>query len=208
MIKKLDTAPIRIHSNPGEGYTYIDAITARADAERPSCITQVYSDRPTQYRFFPGGRVEPHEPVNLFLTWKTRRLYNPLATSTLSIRWATDGQRFFETGRRRYLVDDGSYRIFNWGSEFSSEINSDTPVQSYTLCFQPHIAEDVLRSLITPADQLLDAPQGHREGMPLYFLEKAYPHDGFVSPILRHSLTMPLRGIQQLVGRRDKRAQY
>ena len=184
MIRKSETSPYCTSATGGEGRVLRDAITARQEGGQ-RCITQVYSDMPTQYRIFPAGLIEPFEPANLFLTWKTRQLYNPLAVSTLSLRWVTDGQRFFETGNRRYAVDDRSYRIFNAGSEFSSEINSETPVQSYTICFQPQIAEDVLRALILPADRLLDAPQGYQDGEPLHFMEKAYDHDDLVSPILR-----------------------
>lgn len=52
------------------------------------------------------------------------------------------------------------------------------------ISFQPGLVESVLTSLVTAADQLLENPAMHYP-QPVYFFEKIYPHDPWISPILK-----------------------
>jgi len=109
-------------------------------------------------------------------------------STVLSVRWALNGQRLFESGCRRFAVDDSSYRIFNFGSEFRSSINSPTPVDCYTVCFQPETAAAAMASISVPDHALLDDPSRTTSADNLLqFTEKTNSHDSLVTPVL-HSL--------------------
>jgi AraC family transcriptional regulator len=98
-----------------------------------------------------------------------------------------NGQRLFESRNRRFAVDDSSYRIFNHGSEFSSTINSVTPVECYTVCFQPELAASALAGLATSDSKLLDDPVDSVKPpiQSVLFMEKTNRHDAIVSPIIQ-----------------------
>jgi len=148
--------------------------------------TQAYTDSPSMVRVLSDGRVEMTSACNIMLSWQTTRLYNPeTSEGGLAIRWAYNGQRFFESEGHRFAVDDNSYFLFNAGRSFSSYIQSETPVECFTVSFVPCLAGETLRSLVTPDDRLLDDPGGGENAPPVNFLEKAYPHDQNVTPHLQ-----------------------
>jgi AraC-like DNA-binding protein len=119
----------------------------------------------------------------LILRFYACEFYTPEREGFLSVRCAFNGQRLFEVDGGRFAINDGSYLILNTGQRYASHIQSNTPVESFNLSFCPIFAEDVLRSLVTPADRLLDVPQAASEQSTLFF-EKTYPHDDVLSPVL------------------------
>jgi AraC-like DNA-binding protein len=90
----------------------------------------------------------------------------------------------FESDHTQFAVDDTSYLVFNGGREFSSYVESNTLVTCYCACLEPDLAEDALRTMVTPADRLLEDPYGEKF-QPVQFFETAYRHDVSVSPLLR-----------------------
>jgi AraC family transcriptional regulator len=159
-----------------------DSSDSELCAERP---TRIYTDRPTTTSLWSGGLVEMTDPANMLIRWASMRLQNPPGDSTLAIRWSTNGRRLFESDRERYAVDDATYLVFNYGRRFSSTIDSVTPVDCCTICFDGAFASDVLRALVSPDDRLLDEPvvTGWQSGPS--FVEKVTPHDSLVTPYLR-----------------------
>ncbi len=150
----------------------------------PKCMPDVRLDAPAEVTMESTGFILLNQPRNMLVSWERQRQFNPFSPSVLSVRWSENGQRFFDLGKQRYAVDDTGYMVFNNGTEFASEIDSETLVRCYTVNFVPGIAEDTLRSLITPADRLLDNP--HATDLPeVNFFEKTYRHDVCVSPVLR-----------------------
>lgn len=150
----------------------------------PKCAPDVRLDSPADVSMEPGGFIQLTRPANMLVSWERHQQYNPLSPSVLSVRWSENGQRFFDVGKQRYAVDDTGYMVFNNGTEFASEIDSETLVRCYTVNFVPGMAEEVLRSLITPADRLLDEPNA--TDLPeVNFYEKTYRHDVSVTPVLR-----------------------
>jgi AraC-like DNA-binding protein len=133
-----------------------------------------------------GGQIDLDTSCNVMINWATTHLDNPnVGATTLAVRWALNGQRLFESRNRRFAVDDSSYRIFNYGSEFSSTIRSVSPVECYTVCFQPELAESALAGLVTPDEKLLDEPAILAKSQSVQFMEKTSPHDEIVSPIIQ-----------------------
>ena len=76
----------------------------------------------------------------------------------LSIKCAFHGREYYEVERARLAVGDSTYLVLNDGQHYSSHIQSESTVESFCLWYRPKFAEDVLRSLTTPDDRLLDDP--------------------------------------------------
>ncbi len=150
----------------------------------PKCAPDVYLDSPAEVCMTPGGMIELSLPRNMLVTWERQQQISPTGPSVLSVRWTENGLRYFDVGKERYAVDDTGYMVFNNGTAFASEIDSETLVRCYTVNFVPGIAEETLRSLITPADRLLDTPE-ETATSEVHFFEKTYRHDAFVTPVLR-----------------------
>ncbi|MCW3052684.1 MAG: hypothetical protein JWN14_1854, partial [Chthonomonadales bacterium] len=103
----------------------------------PKCAPDVRLDSPAEVTLESGGMIELSTPRNMFVSWERQRQYSPTTPSVLSIRWSENGQRFFDLGKQRYAVDDTGYMVFNQGTDFSSEIDSETLVRCYTVNFVP-----------------------------------------------------------------------
>src|SRR5580704_18446520 len=136
-----------------------EATRAMKQTNGQTRCTRVYTDAPATATMKRSGLVDLDTSCNVMINWATTHLDNPnVGATTLAVRWALNGQRLFESRNRRFAVDDSSYRIFNHGSEFSSTINSVTPVECYTVCFQPELAASALAGLVTSDEKLLDDP--------------------------------------------------
>jgi AraC-like DNA-binding protein len=160
--------------------SYPDAIqTLEQPCDRQA---RVYTDAPTDYKVEPDGRIFVSSPCNTIITqFHSSEIFLPENETPLSIRCAFNGQRVLEMESRRLAVDDASYAILNLGQSFSSYIQSETEVEAFSVSFEPGFAEEVLRSLVTPDDQLLDVPKDDL-GQPVLFFEKTYLHDEILSP--------------------------
>lgn len=123
-------------------------------------------------------------PAGYVLHEKERSYYGS-GTGWLSIKSFAGGRAFYEVGRNRYAVDDGSYLLLNHGQEYSVHIQADTPIESLCVFFAPNLAESIRQRLTLSDDQLLDAPGLNS---PLLFFEKTYLHDDSLTPRLRQML--------------------
>jgi AraC family transcriptional regulator len=107
----------------------------------------------------------------------------PQHVGPLSLLFAVGGQDIYEVDGQRLIVDDSSYLIHNLGQVIGSSEDVVSPVDSFTIGFWPGFAEDVLRGLVTPDDQLLDRPApSYRQQ--ICFFDQLYPHDTILSPLL------------------------
>lgn len=163
--------------------SYPDAMQDCAEQRCPR-QPRVYTDAPTSYKVAPDGRIFTSGPCNTIITqFRANEIYLPKNETTLSIRCAFNGQRVLEVDGGRLAVDDAAYTVLNLGQAFSSYIQSDTEVEAFSISFEPGFAEEVLRSLSTPADRLLDALKADYR-QPVTFFEKIYQHDDTLSPLL------------------------
>jgi AraC family transcriptional regulator len=142
----------------------------------------VYVDTPNS-RIFVERNIIRFENTNVIVRAQCTQNRYEEHPGPLSILFAGNGQEEFEIDGRRFVVDDSSYLIHNLGQRVSSVIDSDTEVDSFVIGFWPGFAEDVLHSLVTPADRLLDSPKGSRR-QTLQFFNQLYRHDRLLSPAL------------------------
>jgi AraC-like DNA-binding protein len=145
---------------------------------------RVYTDVPARITFPIYGSSETDVPCSVFTAWQTELQHFPTGTGTLAVRWTRNGQRFFESDRTQFAVDDGGYLLFNGGREFSSFVDANSLVSCYCVAFEPMMTEDVLRCMVTPADKLIEDPF-NQQFQPVQFFETLYRHNLTVSPMLR-----------------------
>ncbi|GCE09932.1 helix-turn-helix domain-containing protein [Dictyobacter aurantiacus] len=101
----------------------------------------------------------------------------------LSIKTFFGGRALYTLGKGYYAVNDASYLIVNQNQPYAITIEASQNVESFCLFFEPGLAEEVYRSLITPTRDLLDSPEPDRI-IPLHFFERTYRHGDLVSPLL------------------------
>jgi hypothetical protein len=138
--------------------------------------------------------------TNMIIHARTRQVQYPEHRAPLSIKCAFGGREVYETNVGRFSVDDSAYLVLNEAQTYSSYIESEAEVESPSLFFHPGFAEEVLSSLLTSADKLLDDPTRGR-AQPLLFFERLYPHDGLVTPHLPGLRGAQGRAFQIKVGR-------
>ncbi len=113
---------------------------------------------------------------------KGYRDYDGAGVGLLSIKSFFGGQAFYEVGRNRYLVGEGTHLVLNHGRRYTIQIASTAPMDSFCVFFAAGFAEEVRRSLTTPDDNVLSDP--FKQTAPLLFFEKTYPHDALLSPAI------------------------
>jgi len=101
----------------------------------------------------------------------------------LSLVFTRGGWAPHEVDGRRFVIDEGSYLVFNLGQVIGGAPDSPTATETYCIGFWPGFAEEVLHSLITPDDHLLADPRP-AHGQPVRFLDQLYPRDSVISPVL------------------------
>jgi len=101
----------------------------------------------------------------------------------LSIKAAFGGSESYLLRSGRIAVDDDTFLILNAGQQFGSHLRSLRPVHSFAIFFAPGLAERALASLGQSAEAALEQPLA---AAPVEFAEHLHPHEGSVSPVLRH----------------------
>lgn len=102
-------------------------------------------------------------------------------TFPLALKSVFNGRALYETGEGKFAVCDEGYLILNAHQPYQIVIDSEVEVETFCINFPDQWVKEVFRSLVVPADRLLDDPAGAGES-PVTFLERLYPHDDIVTP--------------------------
>jgi AraC-like DNA-binding protein len=120
---------------------------------------------------------------NMIIRNNTCSAYYPLHTGPLTIKFTLRGEEYFATKQRSYRVTPETYLIFNNGTKYSARIQSDTPSETISVFFRPQFAEEVLGSLVTSEDKIIDrGPE--LPSQPVNFIEMLYPQDTLLFPYI------------------------
>ena len=103
----------------------------------------------------------------------------------LSIKATFSGTAFYRIENGMYAVDEGRYLILNADRDYDVIKDSYQPVETLSVYFEPHFAEDALRAMRGKTEDLLDDP-APLEVDTVKFFERCYAHDTIVSPLLTH----------------------
>lgn len=126
---------------------------------------------------------------NMVVHARASEVAYPEHAGPLSIKTVLHGQELFEVGKARFAVTPERYLVLNDGRRHAHSVEGEAEV--FTVMFRAQLAADVLRSLVTPADKLLDDPVA--PGRPVQFFERTYPQDAMLTSLL-NDLRTSLRG--------------
>jgi len=105
--------------------------------------------------------------------------------SRLSIRCMLNGNQYYKVGNQEALVTPKNYLVVNQGQHYKTSFSSDDDLEMMLVAFRPGFAEELLYSLITPQDKLLENPFA-RSNQPITFFEKTYETDPVISQLFLH----------------------
>lgn len=103
--------------------------------------------------------------------------------SPLSIKCSMKGRENYSTSSGNYGVTAGTYLILNQGQICSSNIHSSDDVETFSIYFDSKFANESIKSLMTPSDQLLNV-SFLSNYQPVHFFEKLYSHNYTLSPTI------------------------
>jgi AraC-like DNA-binding protein len=102
----------------------------------------------------------------------------------LSLHAVLRGREIYETRTGRHAVEPGRYLVLNAGQEVRTDVTGAEAVESVSVMFEHAFAREVLTSLATPLDRLLDDPE-ERSPAGVVFFERTYPVDAALERWLR-----------------------
>ena len=103
----------------------------------------------------------------------------------LSIKHVFKGAENYIVNNRKYTVSRNNFLVFNEFQKYSSNINSKENTESFSVFFRPDYARDVLASLLTNDDKILESPFYLKRNIQrINFIETLYPNDNIVVPML------------------------
>lgn len=131
----------------------------------------------------PGFNMERYNSLfidhNVIINARSSNVEYDEHWGPLSIKCAFNGREFYRSGNRTIAVDDSSYLIFNEGKNYSSYIRSESKVESFTINFNPEFVQDVLAAM-----EQRDIDSVGRSNKNIHFIEKIYPHNTSLLPLL------------------------
>jgi|GEM_PF-823932 len=106
----------------------------------------------------------------------------PAHWGPLSVKTVGQGKEFYKLNNCTYVVDDNRYLIVNNGTDYSSYIESETVVESFTINFSPGFVNETVSALSNDHTTLLDNFCLQRDTIGFY--ERLYELDEPVSPLI------------------------
>jgi AraC-like DNA-binding protein len=100
--------------------------------------------------------------------------------SRLTIRCISGGEQYYKVGSNEHRVTPENYLVINQGQHYKTSFGGSGNKEMMLIAFKPGFAEEILYSLMTDEDKLLDDPFKPVD-QPIYFLEKTYESDPIIS---------------------------
>jgi AraC family transcriptional regulator len=119
---------------------------------------------------------------NVIIHDATNEINYPEHWGPLSLKCAFNGDEFFKVNQCEFAVNDSRYLILNHGSHYSSYIDSDTKVESFSINFTPSMVLDMASSILESDSFNLESYGFHRKE--LLFGEQLYVYDSGISSFL------------------------
>lgn len=116
-------------------------------------------------------------------------------TGGLSIKTFRGGRALYQAGHGHFAVGEDRYLLLNQGQEYSITIESDRPVESFCVFFPEGMVQEVRRSLMLPADELLDEPF-YPVVQEIDFVVKTYETSPELSQVMRQMRMDSLQKLQ------------
>jgi AraC family transcriptional regulator len=112
----------------------------------------------------------------VLINTSTTAAYRPDIRGPLSLFCNLAGESLCATDGRFVRVSPDRYFLSNQGQEYTLQIDSPTPVQTFNIHFGDTFTRQTLQALLLPTDRLLTEPFPSGAGE-TFFLNKLYPQD-------------------------------
>jgi AraC family transcriptional regulator len=108
----------------------------------------------------------------------------------LSVKCASGGYEYYESGDDFFAVNASNYLVFNEGRIYSSFIDSKSDVESFTINFTPELERMAWHTFMSSATELLDNP-ARTSSTKFRLTERLADHDTIISPLVHklHALS-------------------
>lgn len=128
--------------------------------------------------------------ANVIIHATSKNVSYPPHWGPLSIKCAFKGKEFYGLNNCLYAVTDSRYLVINNGSSYSSYIDSDVEVNSFTINFSSFFVTELLQGLLETDDTLLADFGNYSNKNDIEIIEKLYAHDNTVSPLILKLLAL------------------
>lgn len=130
-----------------------------------------------------GKNMEMLETGTLFI--KSKKLEETKDhVSRLSIRCMLKGEQHYKVGNHEHKVTPENYLVVNQGQHYRTSFEGNEEQEMILVAFKPGFAEELLHSMITPDDLLLDDPFKEHEQQ-IYFFEQTYHMDPVIGSLFK-----------------------
>jgi AraC family transcriptional regulator len=100
--------------------------------------------------------------------------------SRLSIRCISGGEQYYKVGAHEHRVTPKNYLVINHGQHYKTSYEDTGNREMMLVAFKSGFAEEILYSVMTSEDKLLDDPF-KTVNQPICFFEKTYEPDPFIA---------------------------
>ncbi len=109
--------------------------------------------------------------------------YVPIHNTTLTVKHTFSGNELYQTGKCRFRVNKNNFLVISENEAYGSSIDSEEPVESISVFFNPHFVKDAYSSLCTGTDELKEEVPHMNSSFS--FFERLYSNDEHIVPILQ-----------------------
>jgi AraC family transcriptional regulator len=113
---------------------------------------------------------------NVMISAASRNICYDRHWGPLSVKFVLNGEEYYQTDNSRYLVSSSNFLILNNNTEYSSFIDADEDVQSFTLNFSEKYVLTAMAGMMNHPQRLPDDPSVCT-GAGINFIERTYPRD-------------------------------
>lgn len=103
----------------------------------------------------------------------------------LSVKSTLSGNEYYQTGNTQYTANNTNFLVLNSGTEYSSFIDSDKVVKSYTINFCDSFIKSCLLGIEESHENLLEQKENEFH-CNVHFVEKTYSKEDKINSVLMH----------------------
>lgn len=128
--------------------------------------------------------------ANVIIHASSKEVSYPEHWGPLSIKCAFKGKEFYGINNCNYAVTDDNYLVINDGNNYSSYIDSDSEVESFTINFSLSFVREFMESANQTDEALLTNFKNFDNNSNVEIIERLYLHDNSVSPVIFRMLKL------------------
>jgi len=122
---------------------------------------------------------------NRILSETRAHRFQTQCTADFSLKFALSGNELYQVGKRELSIYPDSFLMLNKGTQYTSKIDSEVPVESFSIIFDQKFLNDFSHSYTSTNSKLLDNfdPTSHSN---IDFNETIYPFMGDIRFTVQH----------------------